>query len=168
MSLSVLLEISAAHDFLRGLLSLLQEYDTIDDENLKAKTVSRSFFYTIAISPLNVVYDQKNLFKQGKAKRPSGTGDYPLSVQESGDLSYFFSPNIVRSPQFSYVLLCTNFSLQIAIRSRLFPGPMHALGYSIGSVSQDPLLPRALTFYSLSFFSKSRFPWLSTACYSYE
>ena len=41
MSLSVLLDITAAHDFLRGLLSLLQEYDTVTDENLKARTVSR-------------------------------------------------------------------------------------------------------------------------------
>jgi hypothetical protein len=41
MSLSVLLEITAAHDFLRGLLSLLQEYDTITDDNIKARTVSR-------------------------------------------------------------------------------------------------------------------------------
>lgn len=42
MSLSVLLDITAAHDFLRGLLSLLQEYDTVTDENLKARTVYRS------------------------------------------------------------------------------------------------------------------------------
>lgn len=74
MSMSVLLEITAAHDFLRGLLSLLQEFDTIDDENLRART--------------------KNLFKAGKGKRPSGTSDYALNVQDSGDLSYFFSPNI--------------------------------------------------------------------------
>lgn len=38
---------------------------------------------------------QKNLFKAGKGKRPSGTSDYALNVQDSGDLSYFFSPNIV-------------------------------------------------------------------------
>jgi hypothetical protein len=42
MSLSVLLDITAAHDFLRGLLSLLQEYDTVTDENLKARTVRRA------------------------------------------------------------------------------------------------------------------------------
>jgi hypothetical protein len=40
MSLSALLEISAAHDFLRGLLSLLSEFDTVTDENFKARTVS--------------------------------------------------------------------------------------------------------------------------------
>lgn len=39
MSLSVLLDISAAHDFLRGLLSLLSEFDTVTDENFKARTV---------------------------------------------------------------------------------------------------------------------------------
>ena len=49
MSLSVLLEITAAHDFLRGLLSLLQEYDTITDDNIKARTVRHSH------SPVNVV-----------------------------------------------------------------------------------------------------------------
>lgn len=40
MSLSALLDISAAHDFLRGLLSLLSEFDTVTDENFKARTVS--------------------------------------------------------------------------------------------------------------------------------
>ena len=93
MSLSVLLEITAAHDFLRGLLSLLQEYDTITDENFKAKTV-RTNSPKFCESEL-MASKQKNLFKAGKGKRPSGAADYPLSMQDSGDHSYFFSPNIV-------------------------------------------------------------------------
>ena len=32
MSLSSLLDISAAHDFLRGLLSLVQEFDSVPDD----------------------------------------------------------------------------------------------------------------------------------------
>lgn len=42
-----------------------------------------------------LVLTQRNLFKAGSKKRPSGATDYPLSVQESGDPSYLFSPNIV-------------------------------------------------------------------------
>lgn len=37
---------------------------------------------------------QKNLFKAGKGKRPSGTTDYALPLQD-GDPSYVFAPNIV-------------------------------------------------------------------------
>lgn len=37
----MLLDITAAHDFLRALLSLLSDFDAAeDDENLKFKTVS--------------------------------------------------------------------------------------------------------------------------------
>jgi hypothetical protein len=39
MSLSALLDVNSAHDFLRGLLGLLQEFDTVTDDNLKPKTV---------------------------------------------------------------------------------------------------------------------------------
>lgn len=40
MSLSALLEIPAAHDFLRGLLSLVQEFDAVPDDKFDRKNVS--------------------------------------------------------------------------------------------------------------------------------
>lgn len=40
MSLSSLLDISAPHDFLRGLLSLMQEFDAVTDDKFERKNVS--------------------------------------------------------------------------------------------------------------------------------
>lgn len=43
MSISLLLEITAAHDFLRALLSLLSDFDAVeDDDTIKVKTVSQT------------------------------------------------------------------------------------------------------------------------------
>lgn len=39
MSLSSLLDIMTPHDFLRGLINLLHEYETIPDDNFKPKMV---------------------------------------------------------------------------------------------------------------------------------
>lgn len=40
MSLSALLDIPAAHDFLRGLLSLMQEFEGVPDDKFDRKNVS--------------------------------------------------------------------------------------------------------------------------------
>lgn len=40
MSLSALLDIPAAHDFLRGLLSLVQEFEGVPDDKFERKNVS--------------------------------------------------------------------------------------------------------------------------------
>ncbi|KAK9894008.1 hypothetical protein P389DRAFT_146974 [Cystobasidium minutum MCA 4210] len=111
MSLSALLDIGAAHDFLRGLLSLLSEIDTVTDENFKART--------------------KNLFKTGSKKRPSGTTDYPLSVQESGDPSYLFSPNIPFDLDYFQVLftLC-DILAEVYSKILSFIGPSTSTGAS--------------------------------------
>lgn len=111
MSLSVLLEISAAHDFLRGLLSLLSEFDTVTDENFKART--------------------RNLFKAGSKKRPSGVTDYPLNVQESGDLSYLVSPNIPFDLDYFQVLftLC-DILAEVYSKILSFVGPSSSTGAS--------------------------------------
>ena len=69
MSLSVLLEVKAAHDFLRGLLSLLQEFDSVTDENFKAKTVCSFIFYLhLSVLCLAMVtrYDRKIFSKQAR------------------------------------------------------------------------------------------------------
>lgn len=43
MSLSSLLDIPAANDFLRGLLSLVQEFDAVVEDKFDRKNVSKIF-----------------------------------------------------------------------------------------------------------------------------
>ncbi|KAH9814580.1 hypothetical protein DFH28DRAFT_1082784 [Melampsora americana] len=75
MSLSSLLDIMTFHDFLKGLLNLLLEYETIPDDILKPK--------------------MKGMFRQSKTPRKSSSApDYPITLQESGESSYLFAPNI--------------------------------------------------------------------------
>ena len=78
MSLSSLLDIPAAHDFLRGLLSLLQEFDSVSDDNFDNRK------------------NQRSLFKgTGLRGRKSGNGSINGgALPEAGD-SYLFTPNIV-------------------------------------------------------------------------
>ena len=42
MSLSPLLDISAAQDFLRGLIALLQEFESVPDDRFERRVVSHS------------------------------------------------------------------------------------------------------------------------------
>lgn len=53
MSLSALLDIPAAHDFLRGLLSLVQEFDAVPDDKFDRKNVrarARARLFAIALT----------------------------------------------------------------------------------------------------------------------
>ncbi|KAG0149753.1 hypothetical protein CROQUDRAFT_653319 [Cronartium quercuum f. sp. fusiforme G11] len=75
MSLSSVLDITTQQDFLRGLLNLLLEYETIHEDNFKPK--------------------MKGMFRNSKTPRKSATAsDYPIGLQESGDTSYLITPNI--------------------------------------------------------------------------
>ena len=78
MSLSSLLDIPAAHDFLRGLLSLLQEFDSVSDDNFDNRKNQRSLFKGTGL----------RLKKSGNSSSTGG------ALPEAGD-SFLFTPNIV-------------------------------------------------------------------------
>jgi hypothetical protein len=81
MSISSLLDITTAHDFLRGLLSLLQEFDSISEEKFDRKNQKGN-----------------SLFRgSSKGRKASGGTDLSTGIPESGDTSALFTPNIVRS-----------------------------------------------------------------------
>ncbi|CAH7667625.1 hypothetical protein BY996DRAFT_449130 [Phakopsora pachyrhizi] len=81
MSLSSMLDIMTLQDFLRGLISLLNEYESIPEDHFKPKMVNLS----------------KGIFKQSSKTQRKSTGttsDYSISLQDSNDQSLLYSPNI--------------------------------------------------------------------------
>ncbi|BGP13756.1 hypothetical protein JCM10213v2_001694 [Rhodosporidiobolus nylandii] len=96
MSLSSLLDISPAHDFLRSLLTLVQEYEAVPEDRFGGK-------------------NQKSLFKVGsKSKRAgasaaaSGGADFSMGLpQEGGEASYLLTPNIPFELDYFQVLITT-------------------------------------------------------------
>ncbi|KAG8899711.1 hypothetical protein FRB99_006477 [Tulasnella sp. 403] len=72
MSLSNLFEIQSPQDFLRSLLALLQEFDSVPEDTLKPK--------------------MRNLFRGSKLPKKSGAGDYTAYLDP--DASYLVSPHI--------------------------------------------------------------------------
>jgi len=79
MSLSPLLDISAAQDFLRGLIALLQEFESVPDDRFERRV------------------QQKGLFRTASRPRKSGGGslDFSFGIGDSGEASYLVTPNIV-------------------------------------------------------------------------
>ncbi|KAK4703808.1 hypothetical protein P7C70_g2404, partial [Phenoliferia sp. Uapishka_3] len=80
MSLSSLLDITAAHDFLRGLLSLVQEFDSVPDDKFDVDRKNRSVFRA-----------NSRMRKGGGA---AGGGDFSMGLADTGEASYLFTPNI--------------------------------------------------------------------------
>lgn len=109
MSLSSLLDVSPAHDFLRGLLSLVQEFEAVPEERYGGKNVRLSEIDRLfRLSPMLIAVtvneqQQKSLFKVGsRSKRggasatSSGGADFSMGLpQEGGEATFLFTPNIV-------------------------------------------------------------------------
>ncbi|GAA6004718.1 hypothetical protein JCM10207_000992 [Rhodosporidiobolus poonsookiae] len=99
MSLSSLLDIAPAHDFLRSLLSLVQEFEAVPEERFGGKN------------------QQKSLFKVGSKSRrggglsgasgAGGGGDFSMGLQEGGEASYLLTPNIPFELDYFQVLITT-------------------------------------------------------------
>ncbi|GAA5922497.1 hypothetical protein JCM3775_005750 [Rhodotorula graminis] len=98
MSLSSLLDIAPAHDFLRGLLSLAQEFEAVPEDRYGGRN------------------QQKSLFKVGsRSRRAGGAGsaanggaDFPMGLpQEGGEASFLFTPNIPFDLDYFHVLVTT-------------------------------------------------------------
>lgn len=98
MSLSALLDIPAAHDFLRGLLSLVQEFESVPDDKFDRKNVSSVRRSLKELQLIRVLLQQRGLFRVASRARKSNTGgvDFTMGLPESGDASYLITPNIVR------------------------------------------------------------------------
>ncbi|EFP79093.2 uncharacterized protein PGTG_05414 [Puccinia graminis f. sp. tritici CRL 75-36-700-3] len=82
MSLSSLLDINNLQDFLKAMINLLHEFESIPNDNFKPKITSLS----------------RGIFKQSsKSARKSAGGagtDYSITLQDSGDPSFIYTPNI--------------------------------------------------------------------------
>ncbi|GAA6029318.1 hypothetical protein JCM8097_003618 [Rhodosporidiobolus ruineniae] len=100
MSLASLLDISPAHDFLRSLLSLAQEFDAVPEERFGGK------------------HSQKSLFKVGSKSRRGGGlagaagggggADFSMGLpQEGGESSFLMTPNIPFELDYFQVLITT-------------------------------------------------------------
>ncbi|BGP22703.1 hypothetical protein Rt10032_c08g3566 [Rhodotorula toruloides] len=158
MSLSSLLDISPAHDFLRGLLSLVQDFDAMPEERFGGRG-----------------QQQKSLFKVGSRSRrgggmPGGGGgggaDFSMGLpQEGAEGSYLYMPNIPFDLDYFQVLI-TLCELLVETYSKifsylgpaalsgssaaagLFPQPPGVRGSVLGSVGGGPAgmgLSQALT-----------------------
>ncbi|GAA5960625.1 hypothetical protein JCM21900_006025 [Sporobolomyces salmonicolor] len=104
MSLSSLLEVTPAHDFLRGLLSLVQEFEAVPEERFGGGGLKGT---------------QKGLFKLPARSRKSGPGSSAAAVasggadfsmglpQEGSEASYLFTPNIPFELDYFQVLITT-------------------------------------------------------------
>jgi hypothetical protein len=98
MSLSALLDINVPHDFLRGLLSLAQEFDSVTDDKFDRKNVRGGPNHEPRIL-LTVLRQQRSLFRASTRTRKSniGASDFSMGMQDAGDTSYLLTPNIVRN-----------------------------------------------------------------------
>ncbi|GAA5822798.1 hypothetical protein JCM11251_004384 [Rhodosporidiobolus azoricus] len=102
MSLSSLLDITPAHDFLRSLLSLVQEFESVPEERFGGKNMQV----------------QRSVFKVGSKSRrggglsaasaASGGADFSMGLpQEGGEASYLMTPNIPFELDYFQVLITT-------------------------------------------------------------
>ncbi|TNY19899.1 hypothetical protein DMC30DRAFT_282433 [Rhodotorula diobovata] len=103
MSLSALLDVAPAHDFLRGLLSLTQEFEAVPEDRYGGKNDVRT-------------QQQKSLFKVGSRSRrgggaasaANGGADFSMGLpQEGGEASFLFTPNIPFELDYFQVLITT-------------------------------------------------------------
>ncbi|GAA5894777.1 hypothetical protein JCM6882_006678 [Rhodosporidiobolus microsporus] len=124
MSLSSLLDISPAHDFLRSLLSLVQEFESVPEERFGGRNV------------------QKSLFKVGSKSRrggglsaasaASGGADFSMGLpQEGGEASYLLTPNIPFELDYFQVLI-TTCEMLVEVYTKIFSylGPSSSLSSS--------------------------------------
>ncbi|ORY59436.1 hypothetical protein BCR35DRAFT_309309 [Leucosporidium creatinivorum] len=130
MSLSALLDIPAAHDFLRGLLSLVQEFESVPDDKFDRK-------------------NQRGLFRVASRARKSNTGgvDFSMGLPESGDASYLITPNVPFELDYIQVFLTTCDMLIETYRKILTHlGPSTSSASSPSSFPQPPSSSSASTF----------------------
>ncbi|POW09046.1 hypothetical protein PSHT_09294, partial [Puccinia striiformis] len=80
MSLSSLLDINSLQDFLKAMTTLLSEFEAMPTDNYKPKISSLS----------------RGIFKQSSksARKSAGGTDYSITLQDSGDPSFIYTPNI--------------------------------------------------------------------------
>ncbi|KWU44913.1 hypothetical protein RHOSPDRAFT_4961, partial [Rhodotorula sp. JG-1b] len=140
MSLSSLLDISPAHDFLRGLLALVQEFEAIPEERFGGK------------------HQQKSLFKVGSRSRKGtgslsgsssgggvggGGGDFGMAIAaDGGDSSMLFMPNIPFELDYFQVLTTTcEILVEIYTRIGSYLGPSTSSS-STTSLSATGLFPQ--------------------------
>ncbi|GAA5978408.1 hypothetical protein JCM10908_004342 [Rhodotorula pacifica] len=141
MSLSSLLDISPAHDFLRGLLSLVQEFEAIPEERFGGR------------------HQQKSLFKVGSRSRKgtgaisgstSGSGvggvggDFGMALgADGGDASMLFMPNIPFELDYFQVLI-TTCEILVEIYSKIgsYLGPSASSASSTSSFTSTGLFPQ--------------------------
>lgn len=117
MSLSALLDISAPPDFLRGLLSLMQEFDSVADDKFELDRKNRSVFRVTA-----------------RPKRSNTSGaDFTMGLPESGESSYLFTPNIPFELDYFQVLFTT-----CDILVEVYQKILSYLGASPGSFPSPP------------------------------
>lgn len=144
MSLSSLLDISPAHDFLRGLLALVQEFEAIPEERFGGK------------------HQQKSLFKVGSRSRKGtgslsgsssgggvggGGGDFGMAIAaDGGDASMLFMPNIPFELDYFQVLTTTcEILVEIYTRIGSYLGPSTSSTTSLsatGLFPQPPMVAR--------------------------
>ncbi|KAM0753873.1 hypothetical protein T439DRAFT_310695 [Meredithblackwellia eburnea MCA 4105] len=110
MSLSSLLDISSAHDFLRGLLSLLQEFDSVTDDKFDLDRKNRGVFRV-----------------SSRPKRSGGGGaDLSMGLQDSGEASYLLTPNIPFELDYFQVLYTTcDLLVETYTKILSYLGPAH-------------------------------------------
>ncbi|KAG0660835.1 hypothetical protein C6P46_004390 [Rhodotorula mucilaginosa] len=140
MSLSSLLDILPAHDFLRGLLALVQEFEAIPEERFGGK------------------HQQKGLFKVGSRSRKGtgslsgsssgggvggGGGDFGMAIAaDGGDSSMLFMPNIPFELDY-FQVLTTMCEILVEIYTRIgsYLGPSMSAS-STTSLSATGLFPQ--------------------------
>ncbi|GJN88707.1 hypothetical protein Rhopal_001673-T1 [Rhodotorula paludigena] len=97
MSLSSLLDVSPAHDFLRGLLSLVQEFEAVPEERYGGKNQQKSLFKVGSRSK-----------RGGASATSSGGADFSMGLpQEGGEATFLFTPNIPFDLDYFQVLITT-------------------------------------------------------------
>ncbi|GAA5894497.1 hypothetical protein JCM5296_005113 [Sporobolomyces johnsonii] len=140
MSLSSLLEITPAHDFLRGLLSLVQEFEAVPEERFGGGGLKGT---------------QKGLFKLPARSRKSGPGSSAAAVasggadfsmglpQEGGEASYLFTPNIPFELDYFQVLITTcEMLVETYAKIYSYLGPSAAAASSSSSTAAAGLFPQ--------------------------
>lgn len=109
LSLSSLLDINNLQDFLKAMVNLLQEFESIPNDNFKPKITGLSVSFSLShslhhhdqkkkkkkIDKTDCV--QKGIFKQSSksARKSAGGTDYSITLQDAGDPSFIYTPNIV-------------------------------------------------------------------------
>ncbi|GAA5848197.1 hypothetical protein JCM8547_004441 [Rhodosporidiobolus lusitaniae] len=121
MSLSSLLDISPAHDFLRSLLSLVQEFEAVPEERFGGKHAQRSLF--------KVGSKSRRGGGLSAASAASGGADFSMGLPgEGGEASYLLTPNIPFELDYFQVLITTcEMLVEIYTKIYSYLGPSPAL-----------------------------------------